>query len=284
MRASKAEEALNSFLENAILGKSTVAKSIVTQVGKDVSAAFVKQFSSGPRDAFKLRMSNLGKPRCQLWFEKNQPEDKKPLPPQFLMNMILGDIVEAVFKGLLRASKVPFEDNAKVTLDLGGDRKKIKGEFDMIMDGRVDDVKSASPWSYTNKFVDLETLQASDPFGYVSQLVGYSTAADKEVGGWWVINKANGHFKYVDANHVNKEEQLDKIRDVVDYIEEDKPFERCFPPIEETYYKKPSGNLKLGVTCGFCSFKHKCWPTLQSLPSKVSKASSPPQVDYILVA
>ena len=60
----------------------------------------LRQFDSGPRDDFRLRMSNIGKPRCQLWYEKNDPKGKTPFPPHFLMNMILGDIVEAVFKGI----------------------------------------------------------------------------------------------------------------------------------------------------------------------------------------
>jgi hypothetical protein len=104
------------------------------------------------------------------------------------MNMLLGDIVEAVFKGLLRASGVQFEDNNNVTLKLGDD-KEIQGEYDLILDDKVDDIKSASPWSYNNKFVNLETLQQGDSFGYVSQLVGYAKGADKDVGGWWVVKE-----------------------------------------------------------------------------------------------
>ena len=68
-----------------------------------------RQFSGGKRK-FKLRMSNIGRKKCQLWFEKNYPEDKISNSPFFIINMILGDLVEAVFKGLLRASKVKFGD------------------------------------------------------------------------------------------------------------------------------------------------------------------------------
>jgi hypothetical protein len=196
--------------------------------------------------------------------------------------MMLGDIVEAVFKGLLRAAGVSFTDNQKVTLTTKNG-VEINGEYDMVLDGKVDDVKSASPWSYQNKFQDFETLAKGDSFGYVSQLVGYAVAAGKEVGGWWVVNKANGEFKYVSANGVDVDAQLDKIQDTVDYITEDKPFERCFEAVPETYYKKPSGNLKLGAECGFCAFKHKCWPNLQTLPSRVSKSVNPPMVDYVFV-
>ena len=277
-----AELALHTFLQKALAGETTVDEAVIEHVGKDVSDAVRKQFSSGSRDEFKLRMSNLGRPKCQLWFEKNDSEDKTPFPPHFLVNMMLGDIVEAVFKGLLRAAAVEFTDNEKVVLTLS-DGTEINGEYDMVLDGKVDDVKSASPWSYQHKFTDFETLAKGDSFGYVSQLVGYATAANKEVGGWWVINKANGEFKYVDAGSVDTASELQKIEETVKYIKEDKPFERCFEAIPETYRKKASGNLKLNTTCGFCAYKHKCWPGLQTLPSRVSTAKEKPMVDYVFI-
>ena len=221
-----AELAVFEYLGKAIKGETDMAEDIRKQVASDVEAALEKQFGGKPRDEFRLRMSNIGRPTCQLWFEKNDPEDKTPLPPHFLINMIIGDIVEAVFKGLLRAAEVDFKDNDNVTLKLK-DGTEVKGEYDMVLDGKVDDVKSASPWSYKNKFNSLETLAKSDSFGYVSQLVGYAEAAGVDVGGWWVVNKANGEFKYVDANDVDKGAVMESIEDTVEYINEDKPFKRC---------------------------------------------------------
>jgi len=188
-----AELAVYSFLQKAMKGESDMAENIREQVAQDVKAALEKQFSGPSRDEFKLRMSNIGRPKCQLWFEKNDSEDKTPLPPHFLMNMIIGDIVEAVFKGLLRAAGISFTDNEKVTLKLE-DGTEINGEFDMVLDDAVDDVKSASPWSYQNKFASSAALADGDSFGYIAQLVGYSRAAGKRMGGWWVVNKANGEF------------------------------------------------------------------------------------------
>ena len=277
-----AELQVYSFLQKAMAGEASMTDEVAAQVASDVEAAMHKQFNSGPRGDFRLRMSNIGKPKCQLWFEKNDPEDKTPLPPHFLMNMILGDIVEAVFKGLLRASGAEFKDNDVVTLKLANGRE-IKGEYDMEMDGKIDDVKSASPWSYQNKFASLYALSHGDSFGYIAQLVGYATAAGKDVGGWWVVNKGNGEFKYVDASEVDKDAVLQDIQNLVDYIDNDEPFERCFEPVPETYYKKPSGNLVLPPECKFCDFKHKCHKTLQTLPSRVSKSPNPPDVDYVFV-
>ena len=277
-----AELAIYSFLQKALAGEANMTEAVTKQVAADVEAALNKQFNSPPRGDFRLRMYKIGKAPCQLWFEKNDPEDRRPFPPHFLMNMILGDIVEAVFKGLLRAVDQDFKDNEIVTLKLPNGQE-IKGEYDMEMDGKIDDVKSASPWSYKNKFESFEALNKDDSFGYVSQLVGYAEAAGKDVGGWWVVNKGNGEFKYVDASDVDKEAVIDSIQSTVDYIESDEPFKRCYEPVPETYFKKPSGNLVLNSKCHWCDFKHKCWD-LQELPSRVYKGKKEaPLVEYVLV-
>ena len=55
----------------------------------------------------------------------------------------------------------------------------------------------------------------------MSQLVGYSKAKGVPVGGWWVVNKANGNFKYVSASNVDVEEEMEKIQSTIDYINND---------------------------------------------------------------
>ena len=277
-----AELAVYTFLQLAMDGKAKMTDEVTDMVASDVKAALNKQFNSGPREEFRLRMSNIGKPKCQLWFEKNDPEDQIEKPPHFMMTMILGDIIEAVFKGLLRASNIEFKDNDTVKLDLPNG-KTLKGEYDMELDGKIDDVKSASPWSYNNKFVTFDALSEDDSFGYIPQLVGYALAADKEVGGWWVVNKSSGEFKYLEADNVDVEKVKQDIVELVDYIDNDEPFERCFEAVPETYYGKQSGNLKLNPKCQFCNFKYKCWD-IKTLPSRVYKGTKqPPEVDYIFI-
>ena len=276
-----AEVAIHSFLQKAMQGESRMSKAIINIVVKDVKDALSRQFS-GEKRKFKLRMSNIGRKKCQLWFDKNHPEEKLSDSPFFLINMMLGDITEAVFKGLLRSAKVKFEDSEQVSLKTKS--INIDGTYDLVLNGKVDDVKSSSPWAYENKFTDFQTLQSKDSFGYVSQLVGYAKAKGVPVGGWWVVNKANGNFKYVSADAVNVDEEMEKIQSTVDYINNDEPFERCYEPVEETYYGKPSGNLKLGIECSLCSYREKCWDNLQVLPSKVSKSATPPLVNYVKLA
>ena len=275
-----AELALHQYMEDAANGKSTMSSSTIQQIGMDVMGAVARQFGGGnKRDKFGLRMSNVGRPTCQLWFEKNKPEEALPLPTTFVMNMMIGDIVEAVFKGLLKEAGVKYEDDAKVTLNLDDDAS-VSGTYDIVIDGAVDDIKSASNWSYTNKFESFDTLKSGDAFGYVAQLAGYAKASDKKAGGWWVVNKANGQFKYVPATGIDVDAEVAKIQQTADTMEENK-FERCFDAVPEKFRGKETGNKIIGTECGFCRYRFACWPTLQERPSVVSKAKEPKMVGYV---
>lgn len=274
-----AELTLHQYLEDAANGKSTISEDTINRIAQDVADAVRRQFGGGRgSDGFRLRMSNIGRPSCQLWFEKNKPETSLPKPNSFVMNMMLGDIVEAVFKGVLVEAGIPFGEAEHVTLDLGDDQ--ISGTYDLTMNGAVDDVKSASDWSYRNKFESFDTLSSGDSFGYVGQLAGYAKASGQKAGGWWVINKANGQFKYVPADGIDVEEELTKIKQTVKTVNDNK-FERCFEPEAETYRGKPTGNTVLNKNCAFCDYRFECWPTLQELPSKASQARDPKTVAYI---
>ena len=58
---------------------------------------------------------------------------------------------------MLKEAGVKYEDDEKVTLGHDDDTS-ISGTYDIVIDGAVDDIKSASNWSYTNKFESFETL------------------------------------------------------------------------------------------------------------------------------
>lgn len=273
-----AEVSLHKYMSDASNGASDMSEETVQQVGRDVMEALRKQFGKREKRKFGLRMSNVGRPTCQLWYEKNKPELAQPRSNTFVMNMMLGDIVEAVFKGLLKEAGVKYEDTEKVSLDLPD--TSISGSYDIVIRDAVDDIKSASDWSYRNKFESYETLASNDSFGYVAQLAGYAKAAGKKAGGWWVVNKARGTFKYVPATSIDVDAEVDKIDATVKKVNENK-FERCFEPIKETFRKKETGNLVLNKNCSFCSYRFDCWPNLEELPSVMSDAKEPPIVPYV---
>jgi len=274
-----AELTLHQYMTDAVRGDSAMTESTIQQVAADVANALRNQFGSGKkRGDFRIRMSNVGRPTCQLWYEKNKPEVAIPMPTNFMMNMMIGDIVEAVFKGVLKEAGVKYEDTEKVTLDIGD--TSINGSYDIVIDNAVDDIKSASDWSYRNKFESFASLASGDGFGYIGQLAGYAKASGKRVGGWWVVNKANGHFKYVPATGLDMDAELAKIENTVKTVKEN-TFERCFEPVPETFRGKPTGNKVLNNGCKFCSYRFDCWDNLTERPAVKSQAKNPPTVSYI---
>lgn len=276
-----AELSVHSYLSKARKGEAGMSDETIEQVVSDVREALKKQFGQAGQRKFRLRMSAMGRPYCQLWFDKYNPEGSLEPGTTFLMNMLMGDIVEAAFKGILKEAGVEYQDGYHSVLKLG--KHEIPGTHDISMDGKVDDIKSASPWSYENKFESFETLARGDSFGYVGQLAAYSESLGLDVGGWWVINKGTGAFKYVDASMMDKQAELDKIEKKCDELEEGK-FYRCFDPVPETYRKVPSGNTVLNSACRFCDHKYKCWPDMIERPSLVSKAKEKQLVQYITIA
>lgn len=276
-----AELTLHKLLSDLRDGTASMSFSSIEQIVSDVRDALQRQFGGKGQQEFRLRMSNVGRPYCQLWYQKNKPEKGRSLPTTFIMNMMLGDIVEAVFKGLLTEAGISYENSEEVTLELK-DGTKINGTTDLSIDGAVDDIKSASPWSYQYKFSDYESLKKGDAFGYVGQLAGYAKASNKRAGGWWVVNKANGHFKYVPAQGLDIDEEVTKLNDTAQRIDTNE-FERCYKPEPEFFRGKPTGNKILGSVCKFCDFKEDCWETLVTRPSIPSSAKEPPEVDYVYI-
>lgn len=276
-----AELPLFQYLENAANGKSEMSEETIERIGKEVMDAVRKQFGSGnKRKGFTLRMSNIGRAPCQLWFDNNKPEAAMPKPVTFVMNMMIGDIVEAVFKGVLIEAGIPFGESDKVSLDLGV--ATVNGTYDLVMDGAVDDVKSASDWSYRNKFESFDVLSSDDSFGYVGQLAGYAKAAGLRAGGWWVVNKATGQIKYVPATGIDVDAEVAKLKATAEKVKEN-TFERCYEAVDETFRGKPTGNKVISKKCSFCDYRYTCWPTLQEIPSKVSQAKTLPTVAYVQI-
>jgi hypothetical protein len=273
-----AEMMIHQYLENATSGKSAMSQENIEQVATDIKDALNRQFNTKRDEKFKFRMSNIGRPSCQLWFEKNKPETALPKPTTFVMNMMIGDIVEAVFKAVLREANVKFEDTDNVKLELD-ENHTISGSYDLAINDAVDDIKSASDWSYKYKFDSFESLASGDSFGYVGQLAGYAKASNKKAGGWWVLNKANGHFKYVRAN-IDMNYELDKIKDNIKKAEAEE-LVRCFEPEPETFRGKETGNIVLNKNCTFCSYRTTCWENLTELPAQMSKAKEPKMVQYV---
>ena len=267
------EASLISYLVNVLDGKAEMPSYLFDEFAELSRKALEKHFTRKKED-FRLRMSNVGKPLCQLQMQAKGVEPEKP-SHDFIVRMIIGDMLEALVIVLLKAAKIEVKSqHQKVSLGVGD--SQIEGEYDIELDDGIYDIKSVSPFSFTTKFNadnGYDKIKQSDSFGYISQGHGYGMAANKPFKGWIAINKTTGEIVFTDSKHTDEEkkEVYSKIYNTSVALLDEKPFERCFTDVEEVYYSKPTGNRTLGIECSYCPYKHDCWDNLEfrrQLPSK----------------
>ena len=271
------EASLISYLVNVLDGKAEMPSYLFDEFAELSRKALEKHFTRKKED-FRLRMSNVGKPLCQLQMQAKGVEPEKP-SHDFIVRMIIGDMLEALVIVLLKASKIEVKSqHQKVSLGVGD--RQIEGEYDIELDDGIYDIKSVSPFSFTTKFNadnGYDKIKQSDSFGYISQGHGYGMAANKPFKGWIAINKTTGEIVFTDLKHTDEEkkEVYSKIYNTSVALLDEKPFERCFTDVEEVYYSKPTGNRTLGIECSYCPYKHDCWDNLEFRKQLPSKGKNP---------
>ena len=276
------EASLISYLVNVLDGKAEMPSYLFDEFADLSRKALEKHFTRKKED-FRLRMSNVGKPLCQLQMQAKGVEPEKP-SHDFIVRMIIGDMLEALVIVLLKAAKIEVKSqHQKVSLGVGD--RQIEGEYDIELDDGIYDIKSVSPFSFTTKFnadYGYDKIKLSDSFGYISQGHGYGMAANKPFKGWIAINKTTGEIVFTDSKHTDEEkkEVYSKIYNTSVALLDEKPFERCFTDVEEVYYSKPTGNRTLGIECSYCPYKHDCWDNLEFRRQLPSKGKNPKWIWY----
>jgi hypothetical protein len=202
----------------------------------------------------RLSPSNIGRPCVrQTWLEINRPETTEKLSPVTKLKFLYGDVIEELLLFLAEAAGHRVEGRQD-RVEIEG----IHGNRDVIIDGVLCDVKSASTYSFA-KFRD-GNLVNDDPFGYVGQIQTYLAASlddplitDKDRCAFFVMDKTLGHI-CLDI-HPRVEFDVKEIVRNKKAIMEDKQIPpRGFDPLPDG----KSGNLKLPMNCSYCSVKHGC--------------------------
>ena len=268
---------ISSFLQRLQKGKAKIPKKLIDECSASINKWFTTADKRSNYGEFTLRLSNLGKPVCQLYHDKKGTKkdvvDAELIPVRFAM----GALVEAWLFMIIKASGLNVEgSNVPVTLDVGG--SQISGELDIIIDGVIYDVKTTSTSSFYKFEQGFEAVLADDPFGYVVQGYSYAKASGLPFGGWIVLNKSSGRIVVCETPRDGgkaEAEALKKAAITVKKITTDAPYERAFEPVEETFKKKPTGNKKLGRTCGYCDYKADCWPKMIPHRAALSEAKNP---------
>ena len=280
---------VQQYLDNVSKNPVTLDKQLVQEFGEACKNALLKQFQDVRRDKFEPRMSNIGRPLCQLQMEskgikgEGQPYSNK-------MRNTFGDLIEALSIFVMKSANIKLKNEQK-KVKYKFDGGEIEGRQDVEIDGKIWDIKSASPYSFDKKFGEaggFSEVARDDSFGYVSQGFLYSESQKKNFGGWIVVNKSTGEWAVCETPasvEEHKKKALNTAKDNYKAIKEGKPFKRCYTDVAETFRTKPTGNRVLGFVCSYCPYKLPCWgrDKLQLLPQQQSKGKNPKWVWYTSV-
>ena len=242
-------EDIHKTLEEGINTANVQNRDAIHSFANDLAYSITRQLGEGKRGKqSSLRMSQIGKPDRQLWYEITSDIEPEPIDGQTKMKFIMGDILEALLILLTKLSGHEITEEQK-EVELDG----IKGHKDCRIDGTLVDIKTASSYAF-KKFKD-GTLHSDDPFGYIAQISGYAEADKDKEAAFFAIDKSSSEMTVMKVEPIHMINATQRIGKVKNFIASSTPPPRCYP--DEADGK--SGNRKLAIGCIYCPFKDDCW-------------------------
>lgn len=276
---------VQSYLESVSKNPVPISEELVQEFGEACKNALRKQFMYKEDVKFEPRMSNIGRPLCQLQMEAKGIKGEG-MPYNAKMRNTFGDLIEALAIFVLKSAGVKIDSEQK-EVEYKFENESIKGRLDVEIDNQIWDIKSASPFAFEKKFGEaggFNEVIKDDSFGYASQGFLYAESERKSFGGWIAINKSTGEWAICETPQLDTEYKNIAIKTAIDNynaLKTNAPFKKCFEPIVETFRGKPTGNKILGTACSFCPYKLPCWGEgLQLLQQQQSKGKNPKWVWY----
>jgi hypothetical protein len=235
-------------LDTLTEGKSLeISEETATDFGEAMKQVILSWSEAHPVNKPTLRMSNIGKPNRQLWYDMNSDNQKNFFSASTQIKFLYGHLLEEVVLFLVRLAGHEVTDEQK-EVKLQG----IKGHMDCKIDGEVIDVKTASGFAF-KKFKE-GTLADDDPFGYMAQITAYEETEGTQHGGFLAMNKENGELALYRPEELDKPNIKKRITTLKRQIKSDNPPELCYNPIPEG----TSGNMKIARGCTWCRHKFEC--------------------------
>jgi len=230
--------------------KKKLTQEDIKEFTESIAESVVTALSENRQGSRGLRMSSLGKPSRQLWYDLYKPELREHMPPYVKIKFLYGHILEALLLLLTKTSGHTVTDSQK-TLELDG----VKGHQDAVIDGWVVDVKSASSFGF-KKFKQNDLTKETDAFGYLAQIAAYGEANKNDKLAFLAIDKTSGALALCvpDKKEIpNARKRIKELKN--DLQDKNNPPERCY----EDEPDGMSGNRKLSIGCSYCSYKIECW-------------------------
>ena len=246
---------VQQYLDSVSKKPVKLDKQLVQEFGEACKNALLKQFEDERSTKFELRMSNVGRPLCQLQMEAKGIKGEGQ-PYNVRMRNTFGDLIEALATFVMKSAGVNIKnEQKKVTYKF--ENESIEGRQDVEIDDKIWDIKSASPYSFDKKFGEaggFTEVVRDDSFGYASQGFLYGESQNKKFGGWIAINKSTGEWTVCETPssvEEHKKKAIDTAKENIKAIKSSKPFKRCYDDVAETFRSKPTGNRVLGFVCSY---------------------------------
>ena len=224
-----------------------IPQDLIDDFGERMKQALV-HWTEPKKQTKGLRMSNIGRPARQLWYESKKDFEPTPLKAPTHIKFLYGHLLEELLLLFAKIAGHSVSDEQK-EVEVDG----IKGHIDCKIDGQVVDIKTASNFGF-KKFKE-GTLYQDDPFGYMHQLAGYEASEGTTEGGFLAINKETGDIALYLPGDLTKPNVNGRIDSLKNKLKSDTPPEKCYQPVPEG--KK--GNMRLPTGCAYCGFKNECW-------------------------
>lgn len=241
---------INNVLTNISSGKAPdVKEEQIDKFLNNTKLALLDWLQPRKSSGKELRMSVIGRPARQLWYDKHLKRDGKEevYDPATQLKFLYGHLLEHLLLFLVDVAGHKVTDQQKKV-----QVEDVNGHMDCKIDGEVVDVKSASAMSF-KKFKN-GTLYEDDPFGYIPQLSGYEHNESTSGGGLLAINKSSGEITLFRPDELMKPNAEKLIKDLKEKLKANEPPKKCYEPIPHD----KTGNFKLPVGCVYCSHKFVC--------------------------
>mgnify|MGYP003140861420 FL=1 len=224
-----------------------ISEETADNYGDAMKQALLNWSTPYTKDTQRLRMSNIGKPNRQLWYDMHSKEQTSSFSAPTQIKFVYGHSCEELLLFLTRLAGHSVDSEQKEA-EVDG----IKGHMDCKIDGEVVDIKTASGFAF-KKFKE-GTLPDDDPFGYMAQLAGYEESEGTNNGGFLVLNKENGELTLFRPDELDKPNIRARIKLLKKQMKASTPPDFCYDTIPDG----KSGNMKLPRGCVYCRHKFVC--------------------------
>ena len=214
----------------------------------DMIKVHIKEFLYRKPRPDHLRLSGIGKPDRQLWYDMNTKTEEEKITPSTRIKFLYGYILEELLLLFASISGHKVEAQQK-EVQLEG----VKGHQDAMIDDVLVDCKSASGSGF--KKFKTNNLVNDDPFGYIAQISAYAEANGVDKAAFLAIDKSTGEICLAPIHSMEMINAGNRIKQLKKIVERTYVPDKCYPSVPDG----KSGNHRLSVGCIYCRHKKLCW-------------------------